>query len=336
MRSLSARARASGSRARSEGRTLVPRPAASAPHRTPALGRLALAGALALAACDIVQGFQNAGNALFPPVKTYLDVPGSRVLAGNYTSVSLLSGEEAYLALRSVEPQDQLTLTHYALPLPCVLPGIGLYEAFGPPHIDRLVIAYFEGWEEGGTLRFADGQCRELGIRIENARLPAFVGADRRFIVESGDSLLAVDPFQNDSVTVAEGVTSMVDSHSFSSGAFIADGLLGVIDSQSSTQVQWFGQKVVAAVGAGTSLFFEDEPRRYQPDRRTTRRAAGLSPRAPARSRASRLAPAHRVDRLQRALRFHELRRARSAEAASAQHLGPRHRCAPCEGRRGG
>jgi hypothetical protein len=248
--------RASGSRARSEGKTIVHRSVASAPHRTP--GWLALASALALTACDIVQGFQNAGNALFPPVKTYLDVPGSRVLPGNYTSVALLSGEEAYLALRSVEPQDQLTLTHYAEPLPCVLRGIGLYEAFGPPDIDRLVIAYFEGWEEGGTLRFADGQCRELGIAVENARLPVFVGADRRFIVESADTLLAVDPFQNDSVTLAEGVTSIVDSYSFSSGAFVANGLLGVIDSRDSTQVQWFGQKVVAAVSGGTSLFFED------------------------------------------------------------------------------
>jgi hypothetical protein len=142
--------------------------------------------------------------------------------------------------------------------MPCVLQGVGLYEAFGPPRIDRLVVAYFEEWEEGGTLRFADGHCRALGGAVASARLPEFVGVDRNFLVQSGTSLLAVDPFADQSVVLAEGVTSIVDAYTFSSIAFIAGGLLGVVDSQDSTQVQWFGQRVVAAVGSGTSLFYED------------------------------------------------------------------------------
>ena len=47
-------------------------------------GTLALAVLATTSGCDIVQGFQNAGDALFPPQKTYLETPGFRLATGGF------------------------------------------------------------------------------------------------------------------------------------------------------------------------------------------------------------------------------------------------------------
>ena len=86
--------------------------------------------ALALAGCDIVQGFQDAGDALFPPVKTYLDAPGYRLVKGGYREMELVASSELFLVARSSkEGATGLFSMRYADPEPCEIPEVGRYWA---------------------------------------------------------------------------------------------------------------------------------------------------------------------------------------------------------------
>ena len=60
-----------------------------------------LALAFAATGCDIVQGFKNAGDALFPPEKTYLDAPGYRLVEGSYRDLVLLTSSELFVLARA-------------------------------------------------------------------------------------------------------------------------------------------------------------------------------------------------------------------------------------------
>ena len=71
-----------------------------------ALVRAALVGAglVCTSACDIVQGFENAGDALFPPQKTYLETPGFRLAEGGFHRLNVGVGDELYLLARDSDP----------------------------------------------------------------------------------------------------------------------------------------------------------------------------------------------------------------------------------------
>ncbi|HEY3497751.1 MAG TPA: hypothetical protein VGK73_23800, partial [Polyangiaceae bacterium] len=205
-----------------------------------------------------MQGFQNAGDALFPPVKTYLDAPGYRVAPGGYSQANFLSGDEVYVAARSAADRDALFLMHYASPEPCSLPRVGRFYAFGPPASKGLLLSYFEDSSEPGTLRFADGNCKTFELTIEGARLPYAAGDDGLLLVESGSDLLAVNPSEGEVTTVATGLTRILAPSSFGTLEFLTGDRLGIVTSTNSTQVQWFGRRVVEAVSTSQALFFED------------------------------------------------------------------------------
>lgn len=219
------------------------------------LGWLALT---LLSACDIVQGFQNAGDALFPPVKTYLDAPGYRVAEGNFRFASFASGDEVYLVARQSDPSDALVLMRYAHPEPCWLSGVGSYHALGPPAPGGLLLSYFEEVASRGTLRFADGRCRKFELTLADATLPLGLGGDGMVIVESGQTLFAVNPVANELLAIATDITRVVGPNSFSTLVVIGGERLGIVDSGDSTRVEWFGTGVQEVLDAGDALFYED------------------------------------------------------------------------------
>src|SRR5262245_50736776 len=103
--------------------------------------------------CDIVQGFQNASEAVFPTEKTYLDAPGYRMASGGFSSLEFAGGTDLYLVARSSDPMDDsLYSMLYGDPKPCILPkvrvhGVGDGTVKGPA-----MIAYFDDDQLPGTL----------------------------------------------------------------------------------------------------------------------------------------------------------------------------------------
>src|ERR1041384_7561307 len=78
--------------------------------------------------CDIVQGFQDAGDSLFPEQSTHLASPGLRLVTGNYRGLGLIGGSELYLIARGADDDTgKLFSMRYAEPTPCEIPGVGRF-----------------------------------------------------------------------------------------------------------------------------------------------------------------------------------------------------------------
>jgi hypothetical protein len=157
--------------------------------------------------CDIVQGFENAGDALFPPVKTYLDTPGYRLVEGGYRDLNFVAGDELYLLARPADPEDQtLYSMSYADPKPCSIPEVGRYYPAEDTEGGTTWITYFHGTGTRGDLNFADPRCNlstlvlpdaELPLAVRSWRLPSgqlAAESDRTLILRQGEDLVAVDP----------------------------------------------------------------------------------------------------------------------------------------------
>src|SRR5687767_5607154 len=115
-----------------------------APRKRGALGVLFGLTALSALACDVIQGFQQAGDALFPPVKTYLDAPGYRLVEGGYRQLVLVTSSELFVLARSANSEDDsLYSIRYAVPEPCTIPAVGRYWAGGSVDIGAAWIAFF-------------------------------------------------------------------------------------------------------------------------------------------------------------------------------------------------
>ena len=224
-----------------------------------------------LVACDIVQGFQDAGDALFPPVKTYLDVPGYRIVDGGYRNLDFVSGRELYLLVRSArDDDDTLFSMRYADPKPCSLPEVGRYWADSDNELTSTWIAYFHEDTGHGTLHFASPGCRVSDLVIEDADLPFGFrtwGAgssriepesSRNVLLRAGGNLLVVDPGQASVETLIEGAGQVIQNVGGTRSNFVAaNGRLAVFDAHFRF-VEWIGDGVVAAGAMGGKLYFED------------------------------------------------------------------------------
>ena len=157
-----------------------------------------------LAGCDIVQGFKNAGDALFPPVKTYLDAPGYRLVEGSYRDLILLTSSELFVLARGTRPNDTaLYSVRYAVPKACAIPEVGHFWAGGKIEIGAAWMVYFHDGANIGTLSFADTHCRVSPLTLPNAELPLDTyitppeGDSKgrmQLLIRSEGRLLLVDP----------------------------------------------------------------------------------------------------------------------------------------------
>ena len=129
--------------------------------------------ALFTAGCDIVQGFQSAGDTLFPEEATHLSTPGIRIVSGGYRDMRFATGGELFLLARS--PEDDFAHLHamrYSHPKPCTIPNVGRFSTTQEPSRRAALIAYLEGDARVGTLRFADTTCNSYDMQLEDASLP--------------------------------------------------------------------------------------------------------------------------------------------------------------------
>jgi hypothetical protein len=227
-----------------------------------------------LVACDIVQGFQHAGDALFPPVKTYLDVPGYRLVDGGYRNLDFVAGRELYLLARSSRDDDHTLFSmRYADPKPCALPDVARYWADSNSELTSTWIAYFHEDTDRGTLRFADPGCRPSELVIEDAQLPFGFRtwqspngpidpeSSRNVLVRAGPgggTILVVDPGQATVETLLEGAGHAVHNVGSSRLTFVAsNGRLAVFDGHFRF-IDWIGENVVSFGAHGSRLYFED------------------------------------------------------------------------------
>lgn len=134
---------------------------------------LAMATGLGVGSCNIVQGFRDAGDTLFPEVKTYLEAPGFRLVKGNFRGMSLVASSELFLIARPADEENtSLYSMRYADPKPCELRDVGRYWAGGSEGLGRSYIAFFPGGQNGGSLRFADEACHLSSYTLPAAELP--------------------------------------------------------------------------------------------------------------------------------------------------------------------
>jgi hypothetical protein len=222
-------------------------------------------------ACDIVQGFQHAGDALFPPVKTYLDAPGYRLVEGGYRQLVLVTSSELFvLARSSTEGDDSLYSIRYAAPEPCKIPKVGRYWAGGSADIGAAWIAYFHDGGNFGTLSFSDTGCHVAPLTLPEAELP-FARITPRgpdgepepermlLLIRSAGRLLLVDPASSEEprllIEPADGLLSGIGKPSVN--FVLSAGALVAFDAEWN-YLTTFAEGITSLTSLGNSLFFED------------------------------------------------------------------------------
>jgi len=210
---------------------------------------------LSQSGCNIVQGFVDAGDAVFPDEKNYFDAPGFRLVAGEYRALEFAAGESLYLLARPAAVDDfSLHVMRYADPRPCVLPNINAHTGGVGVFLDATTIAYTEEGTEHGTLRFADGNCHTYDFSLPGSGLP-LVETPEGFVVNEGRTMLMVNPVTGTRRTIASEARYVA----YFSGFYVvfSMGRIGAFKSD-WREAGWFGNGVVDIGGAGSSFFYED------------------------------------------------------------------------------
>jgi hypothetical protein len=206
--------------------------------------------------CDLVQGFQDAGDALFPEQSTHLSSPSLRLVSGGFRGLSLAAGRELSVLARSVDSDTSLFVMRFAKPEPCEIPSVGRYVASTNPNRAEAGIAYFRDDVAQGTLRFADTSCRIFDFELEDARLP--VGeTDSHVIVWAAGQLLEVDPEAGERNVLAAEVSGLI-TRAFSGRTLVrTGGRLEVFGSDWKSQGS-FGDGVGTVVRTNAGALYLD------------------------------------------------------------------------------
>ena len=214
----------------------------------------ALAALLAVTpACNIVQGFKDAGDALFPPVKTYLDVPGFKLVEGSYRDLGLLTTTEPFIFARASNANDlSLYVMRFQAPRPCPIPDVTGWWADGTEDAPRTFVAYFDA-TGSSTLHFSDTACRNYDLTLDDADFPSAV-TSKAIIVRAAGDLLAVNPEAGTTAVLASGVRSVDAGRHL----VLANGELGAFDHDWAL-LGWFGNGVKRFVAAFGAIYFEDD-----------------------------------------------------------------------------
>ncbi|HEX6275148.1 MAG TPA: hypothetical protein VFZ53_19045 [Polyangiaceae bacterium] len=213
---------------------------------------------LASSGCDIVQGFQNAGDALFPPQKTYLEAPGFRLAEGNFHRLNIGVGDELYLLARDASNTSEPALysMRFVDPKPCKITGVGRYWSSGLATDHPSQIVYLANNDRRGTVYFADARCKVHDFVLENADLPLEESAEGLLML-SGSDLVLVEPPKAKIRTVANGVQGVFLNGPGAHYLFI-DGRLEAYTPGSWTHLGSAGEGVVSVRGVGGAYIYED------------------------------------------------------------------------------
>jgi hypothetical protein len=209
------------------------------------------------AGCDIVQGFQDAGDSLFPEQSTHLASPGLRVVSGHYRELGLIGGSELYLIARGADDDTKkLFAMRYADPEPCEIPEVTRFSFTRERNSGTPLLAYFHEDVRRGTLHFADAACRTYSLSFDDARLPV-AETEESVVVWAGSDLWLATPETGNQELLADGVAEVIRGVFGKRYAVRANGRLTVFDSAWKVQGT-FGDEVGSVLRAGRSLFYLD------------------------------------------------------------------------------
>ncbi|HEY6079107.1 MAG TPA: hypothetical protein VIW29_09905, partial [Polyangiaceae bacterium] len=227
--------------------------------RAGSVSRVVVAGVLATAGagCDIVQGYKDAGDSLFPEQSTHLASPGLRLVSGNYRELGLVAGTDLYLVAREADDDTgKLVAMRYADPHPCEIPRVVRYSSTREPSRNTPLLAYFEEDTRTGTLRFADAACQRYSLTFDEARLP--VGeTEHSLVVWAGSDLWLATPETGSQELLADEVTRVTSRVFGKRFAVSAKGSVTLFDSTWTSQGT-FGTDVGSMLRTGKSLFYLD------------------------------------------------------------------------------
>lgn len=213
--------------------------------------------AAASSGCDVVQGYQDAGDALFPEQSTHLASPGLRLARGSFTELDVAAGSEVYLLAREADDASgKLISMRYADPRPCELQGVRRYSTTRDESRRVPLISYFEENTRRGKLWFADANCRTFSLAFDDARLPV-AETEQGVVVWAGSDLWLATPESGNQERLASGVTDVVSRVFGKRYAVVANDRLVVFD-QNWREQGVFGSEVGSLVRAGDSLFYLD------------------------------------------------------------------------------
>lgn len=209
------------------------------------------------AGCNIVQGFQDAGDTLFPEQKTYLAAPGVRLVSGGYYNVNVAVGADVYLFARPTDDtQGGLVSMAYGDPHPCLIPSVGRYWTSSNLSRRPPLLAYFNEDANQGTLHFADANCKTFELELADARPP--VGeTDSSVVVWAGTDLWLVTPESGQRQKLAGSVTDVVRRPPKQGFLVRAGGGFALFNGNWTPQGE-FGAQVVSVHMAGGTVFFSD------------------------------------------------------------------------------
>ncbi len=217
----------------------------------------ALLFVLACAGCDIVQGFQQAGDTIFPEQKTYLAAPGVRLVTGGYRDLDLAVGADIYLLARSPDDSNgKLFTMRYADPHPCVIPTVGRYKSTRNASRRPPIISYFHEDVAQSTLHFADANCQLFELELDDAQLP-LTETETSLVVRAGGDLWLVTPELAEQQKLASDVQDVLGGAFGGGYAVRAGGSITLFDGEWTPQGS-FGTDVVTLQLAGKTIFYAD------------------------------------------------------------------------------
>lgn len=222
-----------------------------------------LAAVSCCSACDIVQGFDNAGDALFPPVETYLDAPGYQMTTSRYRYLDMVTTSEPYILARSTNPNDDsLYVMRFNAPKPCAIPNVGRYWTDGSATTNPGYVAYFDT-TGSGILNFADLDCKLYELPLENANLPVSYAPKGLVLqvtqagTDVGPELVIAEPAERTLDTLATFVQAVDVAHRLVLMR-PPQGMIAVYDYD-WTLVSVVGTNVTAWASAYDATFFQDD-----------------------------------------------------------------------------
>jgi hypothetical protein len=212
---------------------------------------------VACAGCDIVQGFQDAGDSLFPEQSTHLASPGLRLVSGHYRALGLVGASELYLVARGADDDtNKLFAMRYAEPVPCEIGEVARFSVTRKRTQGTPLFSYFHEDLRRGTLHFADATCRTFSLSFDDARLPLAETPDS-VVVWAGSDLWLATPETGQRVRLADDVAEVITGVFGKRYAVRAKGRLTVFDAAWEAQGT-FGNDVGSVLRAGESLFYLD------------------------------------------------------------------------------
>ncbi|HEY4103833.1 MAG TPA: hypothetical protein VGM44_08075 [Polyangiaceae bacterium] len=159
-------------------------------------------------ACNPKTGFESAANSIDPNEKSYIDGPGSQLVAGPYNTVGIDFDPDTGVHLLSRRRDDSggsLTLFGQNAVVGCkIAPDVLTWFPSRPTQEPTRLLPYFaaRNADGSGSLGFSSVDCQLQSYSLENVQPLSDPEVDRGFLVRQGGALELADPWAGTTQTI--------------------------------------------------------------------------------------------------------------------------------------